>query len=279
MSELKELKKDLKKLKNRNNRLLQEIEARREASKKLRYKNDTLNETIKTLKRKIIALDKWDEWTWYRKRYDSLTFEEKKLLHEIWYHKYPQGRPYSGFGDMRFFFDSLRRINNRLQKDNIKVAELGGRSGALAYLLFKKYPNLEWTNFEIIKHQKHKGLDKFKYMENELSAEFWEEKPNINEYDVFISRNTIEHLSDSDAINLFNYLSEEKIKFLILRICTRPGSQKWRGYRGSHVLKMGSRKITKLLNQSYTLIKREPYEPVPLYRAWCSFWVLKQKRK
>lgn len=276
MSDLKELN---KRLKGRNDRLIQEIEARREAAERLKAINKEQSLKIETLKQRIIAINKWDEWTWYRTRYDSLSFEEKKLLHEMWYHKYPIGRLYRGFGDMRFFFDSLKRINNKLQKEDIKVAELGGRDGALAFFLFRKHPNLKWTNFEIIKHQEHKDLDKFQYTEHELSAEFWEEKPNINEYDVFLSRNTIEHLSDNDAKNLFNYLSEEKVKYLVLRICTSPGGQEWRGYIGSHVLKMGSREITRLLNQSYNLIRREPYESISSYRAWCSFWVLRRRRQ
>jgi len=279
MGELEELQKEYNKLKARHDRLIQEIDKRRARALELRAEAQVRDEAIKTLKTRIIDLDKWDEWAWYRKRYDSLTFQEKKLLHEIWYHKYPSGRFYSGFGDIRFFFNSVRQLISRLKRENIKVAELGGRGGTLAFFLLRKYPNLEWTNFEIIKHRKRKGLNRFQYTEKELSAEFWEKKPIINEYDVFISRNTIEHLSDSDAVNLFNYLSEEKVKYLILRICTKPGGQDWRGYVGSHVLKMGSREITRLLNQSYNLIEREPYEPIKPYRAWCSLWVLKRRRK
>ncbi len=230
-----------------------------------------MQKKIKALNKIIRKLEKWNHWDWYRANYESLTFSNKKILHRMWYAKYPEQPLY--YGDTRFILNAMTVTRRELKKPNIKVVELGGRRGHLAYTIFRKYPKMDWANFEIIKHKMHPSLSKYKYKEHVLDDQLWLSKNiSLRRYDVFLSKNVVEHFSDSEVMKLFKRIDDAQIKYLILRICVTRKGQKWRGYAGSHVLRMGYESIKEILGRSYRILNEEIYEDVMLCRAWCGFF-------
>lgn len=215
------------------------------------------------------------EWDYYRKIYRNLSFRDKKLLHEFWYRRFPVQRGFAG--DMRFFVKCIDKVMKQTKRKRLRVVEYGGREGSLAFELMKKYPRMSWVNIEIIAHKKLARMKKYEYREHVLSRELWHEKPNLKKKDVFLSCNTLEHISGNQIYALFNYIKTQKIKYLIMRISTSPKGQNWGGYIGSHVLRMGTDTIKGLLRKrGYQLIEELNYEKDVLYlKGWCSFWVLK----
>jgi len=215
-----------------------------------------------------------DEWNYYRQIYPSLTFREKKLLHEFWYRRYGKQRGYAG--DLRFFLRCIEKTIKKLDR-RLKIAEYGGRDGGLAREIMKKHPATCWVNYEIIPHQPVPGLEKHDYVEHVLEKELWLEKPDMAGFDVFASCNTLEHISSNQLYALFNYVYSQRVPYLLLRVSTSPRGEDWKDYNGSHVLRAGTNEVKKLLRKrGYRLVEEENYErDLSFLRGWCSFWVLK----
>jgi hypothetical protein len=224
------------------------------------------------LRKHKVARANWNEWDWFRANYHLFSFDDKKLFYRMWYSKYPQQQSF--LTDVAFFIRSLRGIISDLGTEKLKIAELGGREGYLALKSLEELPKIDWVNMEIREHTIRNGLQNLSYREHLLSNEIWLEAPDLSEIHAFVSSNVIEHISNAEAISLFKYLDQQQVPYLILRICTSPKGQKWRGDGSSHVLTMGTIKLTKMLRKSYTLIHEEPY--VNVKWAWCSFWKRKE---
>ncbi len=220
------------------------------------------------LRRHRVARETWNEWEWFRANYHLLSFDDKKLFYRMWYSKYPKQQSF--LTDMPFFIRSLRGIISDLSIEELKIVELGGREGYLALKTLEKLPKIDWVNMEIREHTIRKGLKNLNYKEHILSNEIWLEAPDLSEIHAFVSSNVIEHISNAEATSLFKYLDQQQVPYLVLRICTSPKGQKWRGDGSSHILTMGTIKLAKILSKSYTLIHEEPF--VNVKWAWCSFW-------
>ena len=220
------------------------------------------------LRKHKVAHATWSEWDWFRANYHLFSFDDKKLFYRMWYNKYPQQQSF--LTDMSFFLRSIRGIISDLGTEELKIVELGGREGYLALKTLEELPKIDWVNMEIREHTIRKGLQNLSYREHILSNEIWLEAPDLSEIHAFVSSNVIEHISNAEAISLFKYLDKQQVPYLILRICTSPKGQKWRGDGSSHVLRMGTIELAKILRKSYTLIHEEPF--VNVKWAWCSFW-------
>ena len=207
----------------------------------------------------------WDE---YRKRYSTLTFKEKKRLIEHWYHLYPKQTGYAI--NLPFFIRCIDKVIKQTKRKNISLVEYGGHDGSLAALVMQKHNQLNWINIDIIPHTVKKQLENYNYREYVLEDELWIERPNFKDYDVFISSSTLEHISDEEIIQLFDYIRSQEIKYLILLVTTTPNGSNWENYGGAHVLRTGSSGLKKMLSERGYKLLEEDSQRI----KWCSFWRL-----
>ena len=240
--------------------------------RRIRVLEDQKEKLQRRLKKHRVAHATWSEWDWFRANYHLFSFEDKKLYYRMWYSKFPEQQCF--LTDSAFFLSSLKGIRSDLGTEELKIVELGGREGHLALKILEEIPKIDWVNMEIIEHTMLKGLQNLNYREHLLSNEIWLEAPDLSEVHAFVSSNVIEHISNAEAISLFKYLNKQQVPYLILRICTSPKGQKWKGDGSSHILTMGTNKLTKMLRKFYTLVHEEPY--VNVKWAWCSFWKRKE---
>lgn len=213
------------------------------------------------------------QFNYYRQLYSKFSFEDRQKLYTLWYKAFPDGaEPFDG----QFVLDCIDEIIS----DNghyLRVHELGGYRGELAWEVLSKHPRITWTSFDIIKHDILPELPD-NFSECVLEKELWETNIGL-EGDVFISMHTLEHLSDADFDKLLAYILKQKITHLILQLPIQPEGQTWANYLGAHVLTYGSNKIKKLLEPRYKLVREVPRdesgEDIRKWGGWCSFWVRK----
>jgi hypothetical protein len=196
----------------------------------------------------------------YRDLYEELSFEELKGINTIWYHKYPNQKRF----DLLFVRSCIKYLTRRLQKKDLFVAELGGYQGELAYEILKSFSLITWKNIEIIPHKRVCELAQFDYEEIVLTKPFWLEKINLKNCDVFIMSDSVEHFNDEEAKKIFNIINKYNIKSVIIKSPLNSKGQKWYNYCGSHLLRIGSNQIKKIMKREYRLVKE--YDD-------CFFWV------
>ena len=218
----------------------------------------TIEETEKAMELlgHYLTLKKFNQFT---KNYDSLTFNDVKKLYGEWYRKYPTQNRYNDV----FFLSCFKTITSELG-EHIKVLELGGFEGNLAFTMLLKHPQLEWLNVEITQYDTYPLLPAYDYKEHILKKQIWEEPIPIEDYNVFTSSDTIEHLSNQQLKELLNRLIKSKVQYIILQTPIKPQGQTWKHYNGAHLLTLGSNQIKNLLKEDYTLIKEEG--------QWHSLW-------
>lgn len=210
------------------------------------------------------------EWNWYRANYDTLSFKDKKLIHKLWYYKYPKQRCY--LPDLPFFIKGIETITSNLKKENIKVLELGGREGSLALDILSKHLEVRWTNLEIIEHRAVEQLSNYSYEEHVLEDQLWDTEFPVEDYDVFLSAATLEHLSNKDLESLLEHLMKSNIEYLLMSISIEPEGQELKDVNASHVCTIGSTAVKTILEPYYEVIAQIDE------RKWCSLYRLRRNR-
>jgi len=205
-------------------------------------------------------------WNEYRENYPTLTFNEKKRLHESWYSLYPIQEGYAQ--NSVFFMKCIDKIIEQTKKENLTLVEYGGYDGGLAALVMQEHYHIKWINIEIIPHKAKEFLRNRDYFEHVLESEVWIEKPEFKAYDVFLSSSTLEHISDEEIIKLFDYVLSQKFKYLVLLVDTTQEGTDWINYGGGHVLRTGSIGIKKMLVERSYKLKEDERKGI----SWCSFW-------
>lgn len=203
------------------------------------------------------------DFDWFRRVYPTMTFEELKRLYGIWYVKYPEQRYYN----IIWFTECIRDAMLELGRNDLKIVEIGGYNGELALEMFRIFNKIEWLNIEVIGHNQLKELQNYNYKEQVLSKQIWDENPDISKYDFFITSDTIEHFPDNEVINIFEYISSSKIKYLSMKIQIIDNGQVWDGQAAAHLINMGTEKAKSILSDlNYELIRDD--------FGWISFWRL-----
>jgi len=204
------------------------------------------------------------EFNFYRMVYKDLSFADLKRLNTRWYTMFPdQGR-----FDSKFVKDCLREANVE------SVAELGGYQGELAFECLTVNPHLRWVSFDIIPHKTLPELRKYEFSEYVLQKQLWHSLIDLSGFQAFVSMHTLEHFSNTEFLELLDYLFKQKIRYLILQLPVKPEDHSWKHYFGSHLLTYGSNKIKQLLGKRYELV-REVAKGERMEDGWCSFWRLK----
>jgi hypothetical protein len=213
---------------------------------------------------KITRNADWDLW---RTNHSILTFEDNRNIYDAIFPKCQVQR----FHDTDFFLECFRLLQKFGTKPEfLKIAELGSYTGILAAECMEKYEFDNWTGYEISKWAVDNTVKEAKDREFKnvmLLDEFWKSK--TEPFNTFVSSDTIEHLTDTQAKSLFDFVSRSA-KFLILQIDTKSKGLSWKGYGGSHILEMTIEEVVQYLyTKGYKfLMRRQEIGPFPGVRIF-----------
>jgi len=134
----------------------------------------------------------------YRKKYQSFTFEQKQKITDMVLKHYFQVSDYPSF---------LISCINKLKKLSLHVCELGGYDGYQALTVMNDTKKkVCWTNHDIsvvAEYFTKKELQDKPYSFKLLTAPFY--SCELEEYDLFYSSKTLEHLSSEEAFKCLEY--------------------------------------------------------------------------
>lgn len=127
------------------------------------------------------------------------------------------------------------------------VLEVGGWKGELAHHCLSKYKIARWDNVDFCSAAAAKTVDMGSLPYNVICPTKinWFSEKRHKPYDVFVSAHTIEHLSDEHLVQLLDYITG--IPMIMLEAPINMGDNDWRGYCGTHILKMGWKKINAIM--------------------------------
>jgi hypothetical protein len=146
--------------------------------------------------------------------------------------------------NLDFFLSQL----GRFLKPGSTVVEFGGWKGELAERCLNLHPEIErWVNFEVCDAA---------FQDTVVDSRRYFRGPGVNKFDwfcetedlrgdIFVSAHAIEHLADEHLFHLLH--AARKVPVLLLEAPLEPVENDWRGYGGTHILRMGWRPIVELL--------------------------------
>ncbi len=178
----------------------------------------------------------WDQW---REAYDTMTDEEHKAFAAEAEMRYPT--------QQHFTYTNFAHLFSRLAKPNCDVLEVGGWKGELAKHCLEAFKIKYWLNIEFCEEALNKQVE-ISHPEHYTwrpSKFNWFEEDRTNNGDVLISAHTIEHFSDAHMAKFIKWLSG--IPLVMFEAPINHGENDWRGYVGTHILKMGWDKINELM--------------------------------
>lgn len=171
----------------------------------------------------------------WRENYDKLSFNEHKEIAANWAMIYPVQRK----ANIKFFkkrFKQLKDIGIVLRDK--EVAELGSDDGWLAYNCMSNFKFKSWKGYDISGPRVKRTLEKARkqgFLNIELHKQFWE--TDRDEFDIFVSSHTIEHISNEHCLKLFDFVCS-KADILVLEIQVTGNRNRWNNYGGSHILSL-----------------------------------------
>jgi hypothetical protein len=122
-----------------------------------------------------------------------------------------------------------------------RVLEIGGWKGELAQHCSSRFEIESWLNVDFCVAALQKTVDMgdflYRYGFSCPDTINWFNSPRIRDYEVCISSHTIEHLSDEHLLQLIDYISG--IPMVMFEAPIGDVENDWRGYLGTHILKMG----------------------------------------
>jgi hypothetical protein len=182
----------------------------------------------------IILFDKW------REEYDSLNHEQQRDFYNEIERYYPEQKSFT-LSNYDYLFANYQ---------DVSVTEIGGWKGELADYCLNKYFIKSWTNFEITSEAIKKSVCHDERYNPVLVDFNWMDNTTI-ETDVCLASHVIEHLSDKDLIKLIKCI---KSKVILFEAPISQTENDWKGYPGTHILKMGWDKIDSLIDGKKTIL-------------------------
>ncbi len=192
-----------------------------------------------------INIDDPKFFDWWREHYNDLTHEENIEIGTLLEAKYPGQASFS----FSVFNDFFR------QHKGVRVLEVGGWKGELAYEMMIHHNISSWHNIDMCKAAVDKTvpMGALPYRATFPSKFDWFKDPRTEDYDVCVSAHTIEHLSDEHLISLMAHIAG--IPNILFEAPIGMESGNWDGYMGTHILKMGWNTINAMMTghgYSYT---------------------------
>lgn len=175
----------------------------------------------------------WDRW---RELYEDLSHEENIQFGNEIFARYPVQKSFNAVG-------ILAALKIECAAKSISVLEVGGWRGDLALAAFEQLGCgiTQWTNIDMCRaalDRPPEGLLAYPYVPFFPDSFKWfSGRQPLKSFDVFVSAHTIEHLSDHDALDLLDHVSNART--MILEIPITDQGQRWDGYEGTHILGLG----------------------------------------
>ena len=180
----------------------------------------------------------------WREYYDKLTFNQHKDIVNHWNDGFLLERS----AHPSFFVWAFRRLTKAgMDLSEARIAELGPADGWLAYNCLTKIRFKSWTGYDISRLMVERTLPEAKglgFTNTELHKQFW--GTNVEEFDIFVSSHTIEHLSNNHFKELLKFVSS-RADSLILEIYVKGNRTDWENYGGSHILTFDRTDIDKMI--------------------------------
>jgi len=191
-----------------------------------------------------------NEFNNYRKKYNSLSFSDKKRIACRWSKKYPE-QAHFNFEHVDFW---LRYIVN----GHPKVLEIGGWKGDLALKALSSFKNIQiWHNYDIIESEPYQRCNDYRYKYIILEDYIWNKSLEI-EYNVLIATHVIEHFSWSEFVSLISWISTNIETVLFEAPIPYTGENiNWTGDHSTHILEKGwEQVITEMQNYGFKDLNR-----------------------
>ncbi len=137
----------------------------------------------------------------YREIYDCLSFNEKVEFQDKVLTRYHQVSDFPGYILEMLYYSGFH--------PKLNILELGGYNGVQAAIVLSHFPNYSWTNCDVSKVAKERTVPllkdknyKFKLLDKSFS-----ETPLEEEYDLFYSSRTLEHMRLSEVLKTIDKTS------------------------------------------------------------------------
>ncbi len=138
----------------------------------------------------------------YKREYSRLTFEDKQRIMKEIIDIFPQ---HLYAPNKAWVLSCLERIAQ--PNKELKILELGTYSGELALSALERHPGFSWTGYDIARVEPIEDLKVFQFTLNELNEEFYLASLD-DDYDVFITSDTLEHLLWTEVRDIFKKTSD-----------------------------------------------------------------------
>ena len=175
-----------------------------------------------------LVFDKW------RELYHELTSEEQSAFYNALEVRFPHQQSFTLSNFQRFF-----------NGESGHVLEVGGWKGELANHFVGN--GLMWTNIELCQNAIDKTVPKhLNYMVvKPIEYNWFNMFKHGGIYSHFVSAHMIEHITDSQLQDMLNMI--KGIKRVILEAPISNNENNWKGYFGTHILKMGWDQIDEIM--------------------------------
>jgi len=213
----------------------------------------------------ILNRIKLGHWDYYRLYYSSLSFSEKKWLHENWQSYINKTPAYN----MKMFKKFFAYVSEK--EEHLNVIELGCRDGSLAEHIINEFENEfeinYWIGYDIVGEARSENILQI----NILFEPFYRIESNILDM-IFLCSHTIEHLDTREVKELFEAVNT---KYIMIEAPLNELGHNWQRYNGGHVLRLGRKDICDMLRLEYEL-KEEVVNIKDRFEIWN---VLFERRK
>lgn len=197
------------------------------------------NDIIEKIKH--AGVEGFNQW---REYYDKLSFNQHKDIANYWSDSSLLERS----AHPSFFMWAFKQlIKTGMDLDEARVAELGPADGWLAYNCMSRLKLKSWIGYDISTVMVERTLPEARslgFVNIELNEQFWDS--TVEDFDIFVSSHTIEHLSDNHFKELLKFISP-RANALILEIYIKGSRTGWRNYGGSHILTLNGNDIDTMI--------------------------------
>lgn len=186
------------------------------------------------------------DWDAYRSDYGRMSYAEHLSFYDRVWAAYP----------VQIHFDLATAIRFFERTKPQRVLELGGWRGELAGEILSRFPSIErWENLEICRGAaQNTVVTDGRYSARTPTTWAWiDPSIDFHAFDTFVGSHVIEHMDWEQVTHLFDRLRSFRALFLASPLRDDPFD--WKGYVGSHVLRMGWSGIThRLATQGWSEI-------------------------
>jgi len=201
----------------------------------------TLKEEYEAIAKKVTKWkEKFERW---RNEYDDLSYPR----HQDFYTQLVKDHP----DQSQHNTEVVNYFLNAVDEPYFYILELGGWNGGLAQKILPTRPEImKWDNYEITHYAREWNICKDTRYNVHIPNDFIWNIVLPNNYNIFLSSHTIEHIKRKDFINLIKNLPPS-IKYIYLEapISLSDFKRDWSGDYSTHILEIGWKQVTEILQE------------------------------